>query len=526
MPTVEVDVTPHDGRHGLDYVRGAPREQTTLFPKCLDEYFEQDHVIRLVDRFVAGLDMTKAGFTRSVPPAMGRCPYDPRDLLKLYIYGYMNHIRSGRRLEKEAGRNLEVMWLLNSLKPDFKTICDFRKDNRKAFKEAFREFNRILKQLDVFGGQIVAVDGSRFKAVNSPRRNFTKGQLKSRLKEIDESIDRFVEALDAEDAKEVSCDGEPAERELQAKIRHLSEGRERYGKLLTELEQSGENQISLTDPDSRSTAKEHTGDVGYNAQIVVDDKHNLIVAQDVTNEINDTQQLSKMSIEAKEALGAEELKVVADTGYYNGPQIKACEDSDIEAYVSKRPTSKNASQGLFGKDAFTYYPETDVYHCPAGEVLTFRRVFQKSKKGPGSAHFLAEYGTAACGACKLRSQCTTRSRRAGGRRIRRWVDEDVLERMEKRVSANPELMKRRKAIVEHPFGTMKFWNDQSHFLVRRLGKVKAEFSLMTLAYNIKRAVKILGVPRLLEALQMRAALCQIGRLQLRLNTLVLLAEAA
>ena len=508
----------------MGYIRGVPREQPSIFPMCWDDYVEQDNIVRFVDIFVTHLDMAEAGFARAVPNWLGRDPYDPRDMLKLYIYGYMNHIRSGRRLEQEAGRNLEVMWLLNSLQPDFKTICDFRKDNRKAFKEVFRDFNRILKQLDLLEGQLIAVDGSRFKAVNSPRRNFTKNQLSRQLKEIDDSIDSFIEALDAADEEEARDQSQRTKEELREKIQRLEERKERYSELLEGLEQSGESQVSLTDPDSRSTARKSKSGVGYNAQIAVDGKHMLIVAQDVTNEINDTQQLSRMAIEAKEAVGADELKAVADTGYYNGPEIKACEDNDIEAYVSKRPTSKSASRGLFGKDQFTYDPETDSYHCPAGEVLTRGCVFRKSNKGPGREHWMVEYGTAACKSCELRAQCTNKKK--GRRTIRRWVDEDVLERMEKRVAENPELMKKRKAIVEHLFGTMKFWNDQSHFLVRGLEKVKAEFSLMALAYNIKRAVKILGVPKLMEALQMRAALRFNSSWNLRRCALWELAEAA
>ena len=442
------------------------------------------------------LDLKAAGFLRVTPGTTGRPPYDPQDLLKLYIYGYLNRIRSSRKLEQETHRNVEVMWLMRKLRPDHKTIADFRKHNGKAFKQVFREFTLLCRKLELFGNELIAVDGSRFKAVNNPSRNFTKKGLQERVDEIDRRIEAFLRDLDDADAQ-VTDKGHPGAKDLQNKIQQLKQRKQMYGSLTQQLKQTGENQVSLTDPDSRMSTKDPKAKVGYNAQIAVDDKHKLIVAQDVTNDINDTQQLCRMSLEAKEYLGVDGLKVVADSGYYDAQQIEACEAEGIEPYVPKRETSSCAARGLFSKDQFQYDPVADCYICPAGQKLTFRTAAPKSSEGPGSTHYRRHYATNACKGCPARSQCTTNKT---GRVIYRWDHEEVLERMAKRVISNRQLMKRRKEIVEHPFGTMKFWNNQGHFLARGLGKVQAEFSLMALAHNIKRVLNLVGVPAMIEAL--------------------------
>ena len=483
----------------MEFVRGLPREQAVLFPETLDDYVGEDNPVRFIDAFVDHLDLRGLGFERTEPAFTGRPPFDPRDLLKLYIYGYLNQVRSSRKLEREAYRNVEVMWLLRKLRPDHKTISDFRKDNRKAFKGVFREFSVLCRKLKLFGGELVAVDGSKFKAVNSSRRNFTKQKLQDRLREIDEKIESYLQELDEADAQAVP-DPVPSKEALQDKIEMLQDRKATYTQLMEDLEASGEKQVSLTDPDSRSMPKSPKAKVGYNAQIGVDDKHKLIVAQDVTNAVNDADQLSKISIQAKETLDVGYLKVVADTAYNNGEEIKVCEAEGIEPYVAKRFTSSCASKGLYGKDQFRYDPEKDCYFCPAGEMLTYRWTARRGSKGSAAKHFLRHYATATCKTCRLKSRCTTNKK---GRRIARWVDEHIIERMETRVAANPELMKKRNQIVEHPFGTIKFWNDQGHFLVRGLEKVKAELSLMTLAYNIKRVIHLLGVPRLIEVLALQ-----------------------
>ena len=474
----------------MGYIQGTPREQTILFPETIEEYISDDNPVRFVDAFVDQLDLQAAGFQRTLPSETGRPPYAPGDLLKLYIYGYLNRIRSSRKLEQEAARNIEVMWLLRKLKPDFKTIADFRKDNRNAFKQVFREFILLCRKLELFGGELIAVDGSKFKAVNNSKRNFTKARLQKTLKRIDEKIEGYLNELDECDSK-----GPSPKRysvaELESKIEHLKDRQDRYSQLLQEIEESGETQISLTDADSRSMAKSPKAPVSYNVQTAVDEKHKLIVTQDVTNAVTDRDQLSKIAIQAKETLGVEKLKVVADMGYSHGKEIKACEEAGFEPYVPTPVTSANRKLGLYGKEQFVYDAEKDVYRCPAGQELTYR--FDTHEKG----RHIRYYKTSACRTCAIKAKCT---RNKEGRRITRWVDEHIMERMQARIDANHELMKKRKQIVEHPFGTIKYWNDQGHFLMRGLENVRAEFSLSALIYNLKRVINIIGVPKMLEAL--------------------------
>ena len=474
----------------MDYIQGTPREQSLLFPEVIDDYITEDNPVRFIDAFVDSLDLEDLGFQRSQPALTGRPPYDPGDLLKLYIYGYLNRIRSSRRLEKEASRNVELMWLLHKLTPDFKTIADFRKDNHKAFKHVFCQFTLLCRELDFFGGELLAIDGSKFKAVNSKHRNFTKSKLKKRLEEIDAKIDKYISELDAADQQEADCP-KPTKEELTEKIEQLRERKDRYGELMEEMEARGEKQVSLTDPDSRSMPKSPKVDVGYNVQMAVDDKHKLIVEQDVTNAVTDDDQLSGIAIKAKGALGVSHVRVVADMGYYHGYEIKTCEKEGIEPYVSKPLTSANRKLGLYGKEKFAYDPEKDRYLCPGGQALMYR--FETTELG----RRIRYYTTTACRNCKIKEQCT---RNKAGRRITRWVHEHILERMQERVEANPALMRRRKQIVEHPFGTMKHWNDQGYFLMKGLKKVRAEMSLSALAYNINRVINILGVKQMIETL--------------------------
>ena len=474
----------------MGYIQGTPREQAILFPETIEEYISDDNPVRFIDAFVDQLDLQVAGFQRTLPSETGRPPYAPGDLLKLYIYGYLNRIRSSRKLEQEAARNIEVMWLLRKLKPDFKTIADFRKDNRNAFKQVFREFTLLCRKLELFGGELIAVDGSKFKAVNNSKRNFTKARLQKTLKRIDEKIEGYLNELDECDSK-----GPSPKRysvaELESKIEHLKDRQDRHSQLLQEIEESGETQVSLTDADSRSMAKSPKAPVSYNVQTAVDEKHKLIVTQDVTNAVTDRDQLSKIAIQAKETLGVERLKVVADMGYSHGKEIKACEEAGLEPYVPTPVTSANRKLGLYGKEQFVNDAEKDVYRCPAGQELTYR--FDTHELG----RHIRYYKTSACRACAIKAKCT---RNKEGRRITRWVDEHIMERMQARIDANPELMKKRKQIVEHPFGTIKYWNDQGHFLMRGLENVRAEFSLSALVYNLKRVINIIGVPKMLEAL--------------------------
>jgi transposase len=474
----------------MGHIEGVSREQKLLFPDVVDDYIDEGNPVRFIDAFVDGLDLKELGFERSEAASTGRPPYHPSDLLKLYIYGYLNCVRSSRRLEKETHRNVELIWLLRKLRPDFKTIADFRKDNTRAFKQVFRQFTLLSRQLDLFGGELIAIDGSKFKAVNSKQRNFTKKKLKKALEHIDAKIDQYLAELDAADEEEADVQ-KPTVEELGEKIRQLRERKEHYGELKDKMEASGKSQVSLTDPDSRSMPKSPKVDVGYNVQTAVDDKHKLIVEQDVTNAVTDVDQLSGIATTAKDTLGVDQIKVVADMGYYHGDEIKVCEEAGIEPYVSKPLTSANRKLGLFGKERFTYDSDKDCYRCPAGEELTYR--FETVELG----RRIRYYTTTACRSCQIKAQCT---RNRESRRITRWVHEHILENMEQRVQTNPKLIRKRKQIVEHPFGSIKHWNDQGYFLMRGLEKVRAEMSLSALAYNIKRVMNILGVPKMIETL--------------------------
>jgi transposase len=473
----------------MSYVEGESREQRILFPEVLDDYISEENVVRFIDVFVDGLEMEELGFDRTAPKETGRPPYDPRDLLKLYIYGYVNRIRTSRTLERECQRNVELMWLMRKLRPDFKTIADFRKDNRKAFRGVFRQFVLLCKGLGLVAGELVAVDGSKFKAVNSGQRNFSQNKLEKRLKQIDQKVERYLDELDQADKEEKQA--EISTEELKEKIARLKERKGRYEELLKELNATGNSQISLTDGDSRAMALTPRGEVSYNVQTVVDRKHHLIVEQDVTNEGLDNHQLFSMAQRTKQMLDQTELQVVTDMGYYNQEELKRCEEAGITAYVSKPIVSKNTARGLFGKEKFVYEPDRDCYRCPAQERLEFRFETQEGDKK------FRYYWTKACPSCALKAQCTTDPR---FHRIKRWEYEEILERIEQRIKANPLILKLRQQLVEHPFGTIKFWNDQRHFLMRGLEKVRAEFSLSTLAYDIKRALNIVGVKGLIAAL--------------------------
>jgi transposase len=476
----------------MDHIEGANRDQLILFPQSLDEYISEDNPVRFIDAFVEGLDTEALGFSHSVLKETGRPPYHPGVLLKLYIYGYLNRIRSSRLLEKEAHRNVEVIWLTGRLAPDHKTIANFRRDNRKAVREVCRAFTRFCRDLDLFGGELVAIDGSKFKAVNNKGRNFTDRRLKRAMKDIEKKIDAYLDELDKNDENEPD-EHRPTTEELKEKIKTLRERMKKYKGLQKQMKESGESQISLTDPDSRSMplAGGPRTQVSYNVQVSVDEKHKLIVDHAVTNQVTDRSLLSQMAKRARQALGVEELDVLADMGYYDGQQVKDSLDEGITPYIPKPDTSANKKLGLFTKKDFRYDPELDCYWCPAEQKLTFR--FQREEKGRERRY----YATPACGGCALKHACT---RSKDGRRITRWVYEEVLEEMEARVQDEPEKVKLRKTIAEHPFGTIKRHMDQGYFLMKGLPNVRAEMSLTVLAYNIKRAVKILGLPKMLQAL--------------------------
>lgn len=477
----------------MGYKTGVDREQQVLFPQTLDEYVAADNPVRVIDAFVGGLDMSNLGFERAVPADEGRPGYDPRDLLKLYIYGYLNRTRSSRRLERETHRNVEVIWLLRQLRPDHKTIAEFRRKHPVELRGVGKEFARLCVKLELFGAELVFVDGSKMRAVNGKDRNFTAGKLKALLARIDGQIAGYLAEMEAQDAEESGQPGATDPR-LTEKLKALRERKERHEELRKRLEESGQRQISLTDPDSRLMKSQGDMKVCFNAQIAVDAKHHLIVADDVTNEVNDEWQLAPMALAAKEALGVETLEVAADAGYYVGTQVVECEANGITPFAPKpKSSSKSDAQGRFTKESFTYSAERDAYRCPAGQWL---ELSTRTEVKGRTMRYYANWP--ACAGCPLRAQCTTSEQ---GRRVMRTPEEERLEAMAGRLKERPELMLQRKSSVEHPYGTMKWTWDGDYFLVKGLKKVKGEFSLMTLAYNLRRALSLLGVECLLEALR-------------------------
>ena len=476
----------------MGFIQGVNRNQLLMFPESLDEYIAEDNPVRFIDVFVDSLDLQALGFEHAVPKETGRPPYHPGCLLKLYIYGYLNRIRSSRSLEREANRNVELMWLLGKLAPDFKTIADFRRHNREAIRSVCHQFTLWCRELELFGRELIAIDGAKFKAVNSPHKNFSRRGLKRSLTRIDEKIERYLEELDVSDEQERDYD-KPSAEELREKIETLKKRKQELHALQHQIDQSGEKQISITDPDARSmpVGGGRRTQVGYNVQLTVDAKHKLILDHEVTNSVTDQGQLSTMAIRARKLLQVQYLEALADMGYYDGREVKASLAAGVTPYIPKPNTSANTRLGLFAKRDFHFDPDNDCYWCPAEQALSYR--FQTTELNRDIRY----YATSACKACRLRPRCT---RNKGGRRITRWVDEHLLEEMQHRVQAEPEKVKRRKCIVEHPFGTIKNSMNQGHFLMRGLPNVRSEMSLTVLAYNIKRVINILGVQNMVAAL--------------------------
>jgi transposase len=475
----------------MAHIPGHDRSQLLLLPEAIDDYVAADNPVRFIEAFVDGLDLAALGFIGTVPKATGRPGYAPADLLKLYIYGYLNRTRSSRRLEAETHRNIEVIWLLRHLKPDFKTIADFRRINHKAFRPVFRQFVLLCRELDLFGKELLAVDGTRIKAVNNKDRNFTRASLTEFIRLADAKLDDYLKRLDHADAAETSTSGSRVAN-LAEKIAAVRGRRDRCQEMLAELDRTGESQISLTDPDSRAMAAHTRVAVGYNAQIAVDTKHKLIVEQQVTNQVLDMGLLTETAEPAKEILGVETIDVVADKGYFKIEDIEACEKAGMAPYVPRPQRGPSVRAGLFRKDEFKYDPETDSYTCPAGQRLT-----------PYSSSALRQLkkinyaNRKACRDCPLRARCTDNQFRT----VSRLENEAVLDRMQERLAKRPEVLNQRRETVEHPFGSIKQWMNQGAFLMRGLEKVRAEFSLTALAYNLRRVLNLVGFADLMTAVR-------------------------
>jgi transposase len=475
------------------FVEGTYRGQSTLFPECLEDWICEDNAVRAVDVFVDELDLSELGFGGVDPKATGRPSYHPSVLLKLYVYGYLNRVQSSRRLEREAGRNVEVMWLTGRLAPDHKTIADFRKDNGTAIRKVCAQFVALCRELGLLTTASVAIDGSKFKAVNTRDKNFTRAKMERRVAQIEESVARYLSQLDTADLQEPSEALATKTAHLKEKLAKLAVELQRLKALKKEMLASPDQQISLTDPDSRSmaTSGRGSGVVGYNVQVAVDTEHHLIVAHQVTNNGSDRSQLANIASQAKDVLGTEHLDAVADRGYFNSPEILACEQANITVTLPKPMTSGAKADGRFGKQDFAYLPTEDVYRCPAGEKLTYR--YTNEEHGRTLRH----YWTAACRRCLLKAQCAKEPER----RIKRWEHEHVLEAVQQRLDANPQAMRQRRETVEHPFATLKMRMGATHFLMKRLPKVATEMALHVLAYNLTRVMNIIGVQPLMVAMR-------------------------
>src|ERR1700732_4419212 len=480
------------------FVQGADRQQTTLLPECLDDWVGGSNPVRAVDVFVDALELRDLGFDGVDPAATGRPAYHPSPMLKLYIYGYLTRVQSSRRLEREAGRNLEVMWLTGRLVPDHKTIADFRKDNGPAIKKVCAQFVALCRKMGLLGKARVAIDGSKFKAGNAREKNSTKGKMERRLAQSEESVARYLSQLDTADRQTAA--GETPSEELAArttrlkeKLTKLEEEVKRLKAIEKEMLAAPDQQVSFTDPDSRSmaTSGRGSGMVGYNVQAVVDTTNHLIVAHEVTNVGTDKSQLATMAQAAKAALEVENLEAFADRGYFKGEEILACEEAGITVTLPKPQTSEAKSEGRFGKQDFRYVAEEDIYICPAGEKLTHRFVNEEN------GLVLHRYWSNTCRTCALKAQCT----KGPQRRITRWEHEYVVEAVQARLDKNPDAMRTRRETVEHPFGTLKMRMGATHFLMKTLPKVATEMALHVLAYNLTRVMNIVGIKPFLAAIR-------------------------
>lgn len=476
------------------FIEGLDRRQTMLLPECLDDYVGEGNPVRAVDAFVGMLDLGALGFNAE-PEATGRPGYHPGLMLRIYLYGYLNQVQSSRRLERECGRNLELIWLTGRLKPDFKTIADFRKDNGPAVRKVCQQFVALCRDISLLDSNVVAIDGSRFKAVNAKAKNFTREKLRRKLGEIDAAIQRYLTELDRADevmAKTGSALPEARIERASRKLAHLRKETDRLKAVERRMDATGETQVSLSDPDARSmaTTARMPRVVGYNVQTAVDAEHHLIVAHEVTMHGYDRDALSMMAVSARDAMATDEIEAIADKGYYKGEEILACEEGGISVVVPKPLTSNAGARGRFDKADFSYDSARDLYVCPAGAHLIYRFT------SPQDGKAIRSYWSGACADCAIKDKCTTGKER----RVRRWEHEDVLDRVQKRLDDDPSKLAVRSMTVEHPFGTIKSWMGATHFKMRRLKNVATEMALHVLAYNMTRVMKIIGIPALIAAM--------------------------
>jgi transposase len=475
------------------FIDGEDRMQQTLLPNSLEDYVSEENPVRVIEAFIEELDLAALGFSGMTPAATGRPAYHPSTLLKIYLYGYLNRLQSSRRLEREAQRNIELMWLAGRLAPDFKTIADFRKDNGAAIRAVCRQFVELCRRFKLFTGAVIAIDGSKFKAVNNRDQNYTVAKVTGRMEQVEASIARYLRALDRADREESDI-AEAKSVRLKEKIAGLRQQMQALKVMEQRVQDAPDQQVSLTDPDARSmaTSGKGTATVGYNVQIAVDAEHHLIVAHEVINQGYDRHQLAPMALKAQQATGCEQVTALADRGYFSGDQVLSCEGTGVAPIVPKVLTSSGTKRGLFARQDFIYDAEHDHYTCPAGAKLT-----KIHRRADHTEDFDRYRHLSACFTCPLRPRCTPTKRRI----IKRWENEVVLDRMQDRLDRMPEAMGVRRQTVEHPFGTLKAWMGATHFLTRTLDKVRTEMSLHVLAYNMKRMIAIFGAGPLMAAIR-------------------------
>lgn len=478
----------------VNTIQGLPRNQTFLLPKTLEEYVQQDNPVRFIDAWIDAQNLQTLLFTHTIPNEEGRPFYDPKDLCKLYLYGGLYHARSSRKLERQCQVNLEVIWLMKGLTPDYKTIADFRKDNVQCIKALFKEFVKLCMGLGLYGGELIGTDGSKFKAVNAKEKHFTQQTLAKRIKLIEESVQRYLEELDAADKQEEN----EAKHAWEEKVKTLLKKKEKCQELLSEMKHSGQNEVALSDPECRLMKTRGGIESCYNVHTAVDAKNHLIVDYDVTNAPSDNHELCSIAKNAKETLGVERIKVVADNGFQDALEIKECVDNGITPYVAQKRNSNGGHGDVptaeFSADRFVYDKGADVYVCPAGQRLEF---YYSAVMG-GKKMRIYKSKTGACFSCRFfMTKCT---KFKDGRWVHRWEHEEVMDELRERLRLHPEVMDKRKELVEHPFGTVKRAFGAGYLLLRGLGKVSGEVGFTMIAYNMRRALNILGPKALMQAL--------------------------
>ena len=471
------------------YKQGQDRQQGMLMPPRVEEYVDEENAVRAIDAYVESLDLAGLGFQHTIGgQSPGQPPYPPGALVKLYLYGYLNHIRSSRKLEKETLRNLEVIWLIKGLRPSYKTIADFRKDNLKALKGVNKDFLQVCKEFGLFGGELVGIDGSFFHGNVSKRNIYTEKRLQKAHERLEKQIETYLEEMDRADEEEekVEKDG----KSMKEKLAALKERQQKHKERLKKLQESGEKQIAEVDEEARLLHKKGKSVAGYNVQIAVDEKHKLLIACEVTDEGNDLRQLGPMAKQAKQELGVETLNAVADSGYFNGQHIKACIEAGISPYVPEQDTQKRMiKEGRFSRQDFHYDAELDGYRCPAGQLLT-RSGSYTNKSGNLMLRYRCKGSI--CAQCEHKARCLSPKKTV--RQFDRWEHEEIVEAHRERMShQGREMMRQRGILAEHPFATLKLGGGHSHFLLRGKDKVSTEAALLMLSYNLKRVLNILGV---------------------------------